>query len=88
MSFEGVADYYAIEVFGQSFCVRSEKSEQEVRTIAAYVDQQMREHAKARKTNTPLRITIMAALEIAEELFAQRQRCRKETRTDGIPSDE
>jgi cell division protein ZapA len=63
------AQQYAIEVFGQSFQVTSEKSEDYVRTLAAYVDRKMREQARKSKTIMPLRIAIMTALGIAEELF-------------------
>lgn len=61
---------YDIEVFGQSFRVRSEKSEQDVRRVAAYVDQQMRTWAKASHTVIPLRVAIMAALGIAETVMS------------------
>ena len=67
------AQSYDIEVFGQSFKVTSEKSEHHVRMVAAYVDKKMREGAKASKTIMPLRVAIMTALGIAEELFEQQQ---------------
>lgn len=60
---------YNIEVFGQSFTIASDKSEQDVQAIAASVDKRMRERARASKTIMPLRIAIMTALEIAEECF-------------------
>ena len=62
------ANYYDIEVFGQSFRITSEKSEPHVRRVAAYVDRKMRERARANKTIMPLRVAIMAALDIAEEV--------------------
>lgn len=65
------AQSYDINVFGQSFTVTSEKSEQEVRMVAAYVDQKMRERARTSKTIMPLRIAIMAALEIADAYLEQ-----------------
>ena len=78
--------YYDIDVFGQSFKVASDKREQDVRTVAAYVDQKMRERARASRTIIPLRIAIMAALEIAEALFEQRQRGQARV-VDGPASD-
>lgn len=80
------AQYYDIDVFGQSFKVSSDKREQDVRTVAAYVDQKMRERARASRTIIPLRIAIMAALEIAEALFEQRQRGQARV-VDGPASD-
>jgi cell division protein ZapA len=77
--------YYSIEVFGQSFKVASEKSEHDVRAIAAYVDHKMREQARTSKTIMPLRVAIMAALGIAEELFEQQW--RKDRLMNGTPAD-
>jgi cell division protein ZapA len=65
------AQHYPIEVFGQSFTVTSEQSEEHVKMLAAYVDRKMRDRARKSKMIMPLRIAIMAALDIAEEVFAQ-----------------
>src|ERR1044071_3546876 len=62
------AQQYAIEVFGQSFQVTSEKSADDVSTVAAYADRKMRERARESKTIMPLRVAIMTALGIVEEL--------------------
>jgi cell division protein ZapA (FtsZ GTPase activity inhibitor) len=61
--------HYHIHVFGQSFQITSEKSEDFVRTVAAYVDRKMRERATASHTIMPLRVAIMTALGIAQELL-------------------
>jgi cell division protein ZapA len=66
------AQQYPIEVFGQSFTVTSEQSEQHVQRVAAYVDQKMRDRARTSRMLMPLRVAIMAALDIAEEVFEQR----------------
>jgi cell division protein ZapA (FtsZ GTPase activity inhibitor) len=63
------AQQYAITVFGQSFQITSEKGEDEVKSVAAYVDRKMREYARESKTIMPLRVAIMTALGIAEALF-------------------
>jgi len=56
-----------VEVFGQRFALRSEKSAEEVRQIAAYVDQQVRQMAEQARTAVLLRVAIMAALTIADD---------------------
>jgi cell division protein ZapA len=61
--------HYHVHVFGQLFHLTSEKSEDFVRTVAAYVDRKMRERATASHTLVPLRVAIMTALGIAEELL-------------------
>ena len=65
------AQHYPIEVFGQSFTVTSEQSEEHVQMVAAYVDRKMRERARMSKMIMPLRVAIMAAIDIAEEVFKQ-----------------
>jgi cell division protein ZapA (FtsZ GTPase activity inhibitor) len=60
---------YEVQVFGQSFRIMSEKNEKDVHTVAAYVDHKMREQARIHKTIAPVRVAIMTALGIAEELF-------------------
>jgi len=55
-----------VEVFGQRFRLCSEKSEEEVQQIAAYVDHQFRQVAEQVRTGL-LRVAIMAALTIADE---------------------
>jgi cell division protein ZapA (FtsZ GTPase activity inhibitor) len=56
-----------VEVFGQRFTLRSEKSEEDVRQIAAYVDQQLQQVAEQARTAVLLRVALMAALTIADE---------------------
>ena len=56
-----------VEIFGQTFALLSEKSAADMRQIAAYVDQRMRELAEQTRTALQLRVAIMAALTIADE---------------------
>ena len=56
-----------VEVFGQRFVLRSEKSAEEVRQIAAYVDQRVRQVAEQARTAVLLRVALMAALTIADD---------------------
>ena len=56
-----------VEIFGQRFALMSEKSEAEVRQIAAYVDRQLHQLAERSRTAVLLRVAIMAALTIADE---------------------
>lgn len=57
-----------VEIYGQTFTVTSENDEQYVRTIASVVDQRMRQMAGSTKGTVPLRVAIMAALSLADEL--------------------
>ena len=57
-----------VEIYGQTFTVTSENDEQYVRTLASVVDQRMRQMAGSTKGTVPLRVAIMAALSLADEL--------------------
>jgi cell division protein ZapA len=56
-----------VEVFGQHFALRSEKSEEDVRQIAAYVDRQLQQVMAGQTRASLLRLALMAALTIADE---------------------
>jgi cell division protein ZapA len=56
-----------VEVFGQRFTLRSEKSEEEVRQIAAYVNRQLQQVMAGQTRASVLRVALMAALTIADE---------------------
>ncbi len=73
-----------VTIYGQEYSVRGGEDPQYVREIAAYVDERMREISSASGQITSLRVAILAALNITDELFQQReglQRTRKEVRS-------
>ena len=62
-----------VYIFGSEYTLKAEAENSEILKIAEYVDQKMRE-IHAAKLNRPLhQIAILAALNIAEELFHQQQ---------------
>lgn len=62
-----------IEIFGQTYTLKGVASEAYVRELAGYLDQKMREVSAAGKVNALPKIAILAALNIADELFQHRQ---------------
>jgi len=56
-----------VEVFGQRFRLCSEKSEEAVHQIAAYVDYQLQQVRAKQSRASLLRMALMAALTIADE---------------------
>ena len=56
-----------VEVFGQHFTLCSEKSEEEVHQIAAYVGHQLQQVMAQQSRASLLRMALMAALTIADE---------------------
>jgi cell division protein ZapA len=62
----------AVEILAQRYPIRSALEEQYVSELAAYVDQKMRAAADVTPNTDPLRLAVLAALNIADEFF----RCR------------
>jgi len=65
-----------IEIFGRTYKIRvkGEEDEEYVSRLTSYVDQKMNEIALKSRSSDPLKIAVLALLNIADEYFA----CRKE----------
>ena len=61
-----------IEIMGQRLTVRSEDSEEHVRTVARYVDEQIRKLAETQFTAASLHLALVTALNIASEYWKLR----------------
>jgi cell division protein ZapA len=61
-----------VEIHGQRYAVRSELEPQYVGELASYVDDKMRQAARELSTADPLRVAVVAALNIADDLFNTR----------------
>jgi cell division protein ZapA len=62
-----------VEIYGQQYTIKGQAPERYVRELAGYLDRKMHEVATASNVNTLAKIAILAALNIADELFQQRQ---------------
>ena len=62
-----------VEIFGQTYAVRAGADPGYVEQLAAYVDGQMKEVARSTSTVDSLRVAVLAALNVADELFRARQ---------------
>jgi cell division protein ZapA len=65
-------DVIPVEIHGQRYPVRTTLAPEYVARLAAFVDDKMRASAEAAPTGDALRLAVLAALNIADELF----RCR------------
>jgi cell division protein ZapA len=63
-----------IEIYDQSYNVNADQNEEYLKELAAYVDAKMRSVADATKMVDSLKVAVLAALNIADELFTLRQR--------------
>lgn len=64
----------AVEIYGQNYTVRGEGDPAYLTELARFVDTRMREIASEVSTVDPVKIAILAALNIADELHRQRDR--------------
>lgn len=69
------AQVVSVEIRGQRYPIRSTLEEQYVHVLAAYVDNKMRAAAETTPSGDSVRLAVLAALNIADELF----RCRDTT---------
>lgn len=61
-----------VEIHGQRYAVRSDLDPQYVGELAAYLDTRMQMAARELSSSDPLRIAVIAALNLADELFRAR----------------
>jgi cell division protein ZapA len=70
------ADYISVDIYDQTYHLRGEDSEY-IRRLADIVDAKMRAVASHGKTVDSLRVAVLAALNIADELATLEQRYDK-----------
>ncbi|MGC8746273.1 MAG: cell division protein ZapA [Candidatus Saccharicenans sp.] len=65
-----------IEIFGNKYriCVKGEEDERYISQLASYVDQKMQEVAVKSRSSDLAKIAVLAALNIADELFISERR--------------
>jgi cell division protein ZapA len=61
-----------VDIHGQRYAVRSELDAHYITELAAYLDEKMRAAALDLTSADPLRIAVIAALNLADELFRAR----------------
>jgi cell division protein ZapA len=64
-----------VQIYGQAYNIKGGNDTANTRELAAYVDRKMREIEKGTGTVDPLRVAILTALTIADELYHERKRC-------------
>ena len=72
-------DSTRVEIFDQSYLIKGSMEAEYIRELAAYVDRKMREITGSSKTADSLKVAVMAALNIADELFQEREGAKKLT---------
>ena len=57
-----------INILGQQYTIKGDASEEHIKRLAAYVDDKLKEIYAANPNITPLKASILASLNIADEL--------------------
>lgn len=65
-----------VNIFGKEYTLRSDAGEEHIRRIAYYLNEKMKMFASQLSKKDPLKIAVLSALNIADELF--RERAEKE----------
>jgi len=68
---------YKVDILGEEFEVRSNGSAEKVRNIAQYVDEKMQQAVNVGRSTSREKAAILAALNIAEELFNEKDSTEK-----------
>ena len=63
-----------VDVFGQRLALQGDADERYVQELAQYVEGQMNSIARNLVTSTPTKVAILAAINIADQLFRQESR--------------
>jgi cell division protein ZapA len=66
----------SVTIFGQSYSLRAEEDGTYVEDLARYVDTKMRTLSESTGTSDPLKVAVLAALNIADEFFKLEERHR------------
>ena len=64
----------AVEIAGQRYPIRSSLDPEYVARLATYVDEKMRAAADSSPSGDSMRLAVIAALNVADELFRAQQR--------------
>lgn len=66
-----------VEICDQVYLIKGSMDSEYIKELAAYVDKKMREITGSSKTADSLKVAVMAALNIADELFQERENAMK-----------
>jgi cell division protein ZapA len=63
----------SVQIAGVRYSLKTDEDERWVKSIAAFVDAKMRDVQKHTRTVDTQSVAVLAALQVAEELFAERR---------------
>jgi len=69
-----------VEILGQEYRVKGDSDAERIAMVGRYVDQKMRQLTKGSSLASSTKVAILAALNIADELYEERQRASERLR--------
>lgn len=66
-----------VNIFGEDYPIRGDAERGYILGVGRYVDQKMREVAEKLSNKSPLRVAVLAAMNITDELFRERENKEK-----------
>ena len=70
---QGMANRVKVEIYGQAYTMGGDLDEAYVQKLARYVDEKMAAVAQATQTVDSVRVAVLAAMAIADELHSRQQ---------------
>ncbi|HEY2731362.1 MAG TPA: cell division protein ZapA [Polyangia bacterium] len=67
----------SVQIAGVRYSLKTDEDERWVKTIASFIDAKMREVQKGTRTVDTQAVAVLTALQVAEELFAERRDARE-----------
>ena len=64
----------SVTIFGQSYSLRADEDGNYVEDLARYIDAKMRTLSESTGASEPLRVAVLAAINVADELFKLQER--------------
>ncbi len=69
-----------VYILGQKYTIKGDAPEEYIRELAAFVDKKLKDVYNASPNITPVKASILAALDIADELFKLRIQQEEDTK--------
>jgi cell division protein ZapA len=61
-----------VNIFGEDYPIKGDADTDYIREVAGYVDRKMKEVSERLSNKLPLRVAVLAAMSITDELFKER----------------
>ena len=61
-----------VNIFGEDYLIKGDTDDSYIQEVAKYVDQKMKEVAERMSNKLPLRVAVLAAMSITDDLFKEK----------------